>query len=243
MRGAISKDIQFLKVGDIYKKTPYIDYIQCYNSIIKHIIQVNKNYYDFDIFCHCWNYDLENELTTLYNPIKKLFEDNTHYNDQISSLCKDVDDFGGLSQALTIKKVIELKEQYELDNCIEYDIIILYRYDVLLWKDINLSNYINLENNIYVNGHVECNGDFHFIMNNNNSKLFKNLYDSINLGNNYKVHYWIKNYIVNFLKLNLLMDDIIPGVHQEVLRKMYHFVYNWEHCLPLENFYSYKFKI
>jgi hypothetical protein len=220
MRGAISKDIHFLNSGDLYKESKYIDYVKCYDSIVKHIIQPNENDYEFSTFCHCWNVELEEELTKLYNPCKKVFEDNTSYNDEISSLCKTPIDFGGISQALTIKKAIELKEQYEFENCLEYDIVILYRYDVLLWKDIILSNYLYLDKNIYVNGHVDSNGDFRFIMNNNNSNLFKNLYDSIKLGNEHRVHHWIKNYVINYLKIELIMDDITPGVYQEVLRKM-----------------------
>lgn len=83
-----------------------------------------------------------------------------------------------------------------------------------------MDNYKLTENNIFVNGHPDCNGDFHFIMNNNNSVIFKELFDSALKGNNHGEHYWIKNFIVNFCKKKLTMDDIIPGKYQEVIRKI-----------------------
>ena len=106
----------------------------CYNSIKKHIIDPNINRYDFDIFVHCWSYDLENEIIKLYQPKKYLFEDNKVYNDEITKLCKNENDFGGISQALTIKKSIELKEEYEKINNFQYDIVIIYRYDIFYGK-------------------------------------------------------------------------------------------------------------
>ena len=138
MRGAISKQsAAFLKMNDIYNNNSnYVDYVKCYNSIVKHILEPNSANYDFHIFCQCWNTDLEHEINNLYKPRKALFEDNRLYNTIISDLCKNPSDFSGISQTLAMKKAIELKELYEIANNINYDIVILYRYDVLLWKDI-----------------------------------------------------------------------------------------------------------
>jgi hypothetical protein len=151
---------------------------------------------------------------------------------------KFTDDYSGISQALTMKKSIELKEQYELETKIEYDIVILYRYDVLLWKDIHLLNYNNLSQTIYVNAHEESNGDFHFIMNHMNSSKFKYLYDSACNGNKHKLHGWIKNYVTNFMKINLEIDDIYPGKDQEVFRKLQEFSID-KGYLTLEQINSY----
>jgi hypothetical protein len=115
--------------------------------------------------------------------------------------------------------------------------VIVYRYDVLLWKDIVLSNYDLSE--IYVNAHHDSNGDFHFIMNSDNASNFKYLYDSIKLGNHYRMHFWIKNYVNHYMKKNLIMDEIIPGNHQEVIRKIYGFSINAGH-LSMEKFLSYQ---
>jgi len=123
-----------------------------------------------------------------------------------------------------MKKSIELKEAYEKKYNITYDRVILYRYDVLLWKPIHLEQYDY--DKIYVNAHHDSNGDFHFIMNQENARQFKYLYDSIRFGNKCSVHFWIKQYVEKYMKKKLYMDDIIPGVHQEVIRKIYDFSIN-----------------
>lgn len=221
MRGGVSREGYV--TGPLYRNdTPYINYTQCHNSIVRHIINPNKDFYDFDIFCHCWNEDLEEILTTLYSPKMKLFEDNTIYKEEIDSQCETKDDivrytfdYNGISQALSIKKVIELKETYEKLNTFQYDIVILYRYDVFLWKDMDLQNY-NLNSGIYVNAHDNCNGDFHFVMKNIESIYFKNLYKS----SKHLEHYWIKNYITNIVGRELHIDTIVPGKDQEVMKKI-----------------------
>ena len=84
---------------------------------------------------------------------------------------------------------------------------------------MNLSAYTNLDETIYVNAHEDCNGDFHFVMSNQVSAEFKLLFDTIDK-NPYKVHSYIKNYVINFMHKTLLLDTIIPGTYQEVLRKI-----------------------
>jgi hypothetical protein len=236
MRGAVSKkDMTFEKMNELYENNnEYVDYKACYNSIIKHIVEPNLNEYQFDIFCHGWNVDLEKNIVDMYSPVKYLFEDNKKYNDYIKELCVSDRDFGGISQALTMKKSIELKEQYEAEQNFKYDVVILYRYDIFLWKDIILNNYTELKNDsIYVNRHTQISGDgtgdFHFVMNSDVSGLFKNLIDSIQEGNKHVMHHWIKNYIINYIKKPLLMDDIEPGKHQEVIRKIHEFSINIGH--------------
>ena len=214
MRGAIAKKNQFSKINSLYSDGDYVDYKKCYRSIVKHL----KPSHQYDFFLQSWNPELEKELVALYKPVASSFEDNTRYNDEISSLCVKEDDFGGISQALAIKKSIMLKEAYEKKHKITYDLVILYRYDVLLWKNINIEKYDREK--IYVNAHDNSNGDFHFIMNKENANQFKYLYDSIKIGNRHIQHYWIKHYVEKYMKKKLYMDDIIPGIHQEVIRKI-----------------------
>jgi len=224
MRGSVTQKSEHFNY-DIYSNTNYIDYSKCYNSIKRHIIEANSENYEFDIFCHSWAFQLKDELTALYKPKLALFEDNRLYNDDINRYLKnnDKNDFNGISQAITIKKSIELKETYEKLNNISYDYVILYRYDVLLWKDMILTNY-NLENNIYANGYPSS--DFHFIMNNNNSYQFKSIYESLNNGNPHIVHFWIMNYVQKYMNINIEGDDIMPGQHQEVFRKIQEYSIN-----------------
>ena len=224
MIGAVSKSGEaFININELYRKGEYVDYEKCKRSIDKYIINRNLDY-DFDFFCHSWNIDLNNDLDKLYKPRLIHCEDNSKYNDEILNKIKNGGIFSAVSQALSLKKSIELKEQYEKENNINYDIIISYRYDILLWKEIKLENYDLNDNKIYVNGgNNNTNGDFHFIMNNFNSKLFKELYNSTSKNNIPKQHYWIKNYIVTHLHKKLLCDNIKPGKHQEVIRKIKEF--------------------
>jgi len=208
----------------------YVDYKKCYRSILKYIIEPNSDNYEFDFFCHCWSTELESEINNLYSPKMKLFEDNKIYYNDINKVAQNVspsveakdnyENFRVASAALSIKKSIELKEQYESDSNIKYDIVILYRYDVLLWKNMNLQNNNDLDNNIYVDGHSESNGEFYWIMNNIMANTFKNLFNSAELGNNPRAHYWVKNYVINYIKKNIVMDNIIPASHIETFSKI-----------------------
>lgn len=214
LHGAISKiGKRFATQGELYNNNQYVNYTACYNSIIKHIVQANQNYI-FDFFIHCWNPDLQGDIIKLYNPQASLFEDNNLFKDEINQKITNPIDFGGVSRSLSIKKSIELLEQHYQNS--SYDVVIIYRPDVILFKNLNLDNYDT--NNIYCNGND--NGDFHFIMSYDNALLFKNLYHSLQQGNHHRYHWWINNFITNFLHKKLIADDIMPGQHQEVLRKI-----------------------
>jgi hypothetical protein len=213
-----SKHQRFYEKNDLYRNGEYIDYNMVRDSIFKHIVTSNPDF-DFDFFLHGWNLDLENHLRDIYNPKKFLFENNSNYNEVISSVINNGSDFGGVSGGLSLKKSIELKEIYEIESNVVYDYVIIYRYDILLWKDIILHNYY-LNNYIYVNGwDGSCNADFHFIMSNSNSHKFKYLFDSVKLyDNTHKFHHWIKNYTQNIIKCNIIEDSIIAGIDQEHMR-------------------------
>lgn len=224
LRGAISsKNKPHIKNTECVQ-TEYVKFDSCAISIKRHIVEYNSQIADFDFYIHCWNYDLQNELINLYNPIKSQFENNDYYLEEFEQAKKyfrmraPLKTISQMSQALSIKKVIELIEHSEKS----YDQVILYRPDVLLWKDMDLRKY-DIDK-IYVNGHeTKCgnpNGDFHFVMNYENALEFKKLYDSVFTGNSPKPHYWINNYVVNYMKTEMIKDDILPPYHQEVLRKV-----------------------
>lgn len=204
----------------------YVNIQAVANSIKKHIIDVNTDC-QFDFFIHCWNTDLETKLNDLYHPKLSAYENNNLYNDEIIRKCVHPSDYGGISFALSLSKCIDLKIQYEKIHNFTYDIVIVYRPDVLLWKDMILQNY-DL-NAITVNYDPPLNTDFHFIMNSKNADLFRGLYESADSGNKYKVHYWIRNYIQNYLHIPMLHDDIVPGRHQEVFKSLYTISINGRH--------------
>src|SRR5271166_2844745 len=193
LNGAMSKiGGPFNTQNSLYNSNPYVNYNICYNSIKRHIVDANKDCM-LDFFIHSWNIDLKNDLERIYTPKISLFENNTIYNEEISKKCKDYTDFGGISKSLSIQKSIQLLEQYQNIHNITYDVVISYRPDLILIKDMNMSNYDTTK--VSVNKHGECNGDFHFIMNSANISRFKWLYRSLDQGNEYKCHFWIKNYI------------------------------------------------
>ena len=229
----------------IYRESYYIDYHACARSIKKHIFENNYDKYTFDTFIHSWNPDLEHNIVPIYEPKLSSFEDNGRYRAEILSKITDHREFAGLSSALSMKMGIELVKTYEDLHKFKYDLVIIYRPDLMLWKNINLDLYIDGINKdkIFVNGHPDENGDFHFIMNSKNATIFKNLYDSIDLGNKAISHFWIKNYIINYMKKPLLKDEIIPGRHQEVARKLKDFSIRPNHITEKELVSNYYYNL
>jgi hypothetical protein len=221
IRGAVSKVVSnYTYKGSMYtNKNEYVKYESVYKSIKKHIIDANPDY-DIDIFIHSWSVDIKEHLIDLYKPTLSLFEDNNMYSSEIDSKCCSSKDYGGISQALTIQKVLNLKEQAEFFNKYNYDIVILFRPDVLIWTDMIFSSY-DLSY-FYTDGHKGDNtGDMHFVMSSEHSKQFKYLYQSADYGNKHGEHSWIKTYIVNYCKFPMRCDRIVPGLHEEVLRKIH----------------------
>jgi hypothetical protein len=223
LRGAVSrKYAASIKANELYNINSDNDYINIQavaKSINQHIFECNPNI-QCDTFIHSWNTDLEETLNNIYRPIRSLYEDNNIYQDEINFRCQNPSQFSAVSQALTIKRVLQLKEQYERQNKFLYDIVILYRPDVLLWKNMYLNQY-DVNHYLYVNHHPDYNGDFHFIMSSDTAQNFKGLYDSPLIGNapsTFPDHGWIKNYIIQYMKQEMRMDDIIPGKDQEVAR-------------------------
>ena len=220
LRGAMAKiSKRCERAGEIYTDTAeYVKYTSVYKSIMKHIVHANTDY-DVDIFIHSWNVDLQEELVSLYKPTEYVFEDNNKYAEEISSQCVTPTDFSGISQALTIRKVLELKEEYSRANGFEYDIIIVFRPDVLIWKDMIFSRY-DLKNYFYVDGHGDNNGEMYFVMSSDHAALFKDLYLSLKYNNRHRVHSWIKKFIITYCNFSIKDDILIPGKHLEVLRKI-----------------------
>lgn len=212
LKGAVSTTAGVIREY-VKDNNKYVNYSIVKNSINEYVIKPNSSEYNFDFFIHCWNTDLKENLCKLYNPVDHAFEKNEpilrpyeKYKDHAMRQ---------ISQAYAIKCGIELVESTN----IKYDQIIIYRPDVMLWKVMDLAKYN--PSKIYVNAHQQhpSGGDFHFVMNMKNANSFKNLVDSVET-NPPQVHRWIRNYVLNFMKEDLIMDEIVPPLHQEVLRKI-----------------------
>jgi len=242
MYGAVGKkSIQYGKkifnLISLDKEIPYVNFKACYTSIKEHIFDANPGI-TFDVFMHCWSHDLESELVNLYQPKLFLFEENGNYYDEIYNKTQNGKGlFSMTSQILSMKKSLHLKERFEHISSCEYDMVIFYRYDVLLWKDIPLSKYHVGDNSIYVNAHMNKDGDFHFIMNSLNATQFVKLYDHLGVDFVAFAHYTFKMFILNYMQVKLYTDDIIPGYHQEVFRKITHLPNSHLLSMLIQKFY------
>ncbi|NBV29820.1 hypothetical protein EBS02_12560 [bacterium] len=232
---------------NIYAESPYINYLSVEKSIRHHIINYNPDY-KFDTFIHCWNEDLQESLVELYKPKKYLFESNTPYREEIERklfLCgHTASSFGEVSVSLSIKKGIELVESYCEETGNEYDLVIFLRPDYLYWDNMNLKDYD--EDKVYGTQYGPSDGESHYVMNFENMKKFKNLYDSINYINPPLVHKFIAKYIVSFAA-NCYKDKFYTGVDHESVRKLRYNIENetlkeedlYKYGLTLSEIYSY----
>lgn len=231
LKGAISKSSGKSSLPDgVYREGQYVNFVGGANSIKKHIVEANPDC-EFDFFLHSWHPDLGDELVSLYNPTKHLFESNDTYKDKLLKLLADTNSleqfYGQTAMCLSFKKVTELLQSYVEETHKEYDLVIFYRYDVLLWKDMKLSEY--LPEKMYVDADAKCGAiaDFHFVMNYDNAIEFGlNLYDSISIENPPRDHRVVQGFVKNYMNSQLTMDDIVAGEHQEVIRKLMPMVTN-----------------
>lgn len=213
LRGAVSKvkGGHIITSDHIYKDGEYVNYRAVYMSYLIHLIRPNEENYEFDFFIQSWNIDLEDDLSKLYQPKAKVFEDNRKYTKLINR--NIVKSYGNTSQILSITKVLELLKKYISETKQEYDMVVVCRPDVILFKDIDLDWYDPRE--VYVNSNLDrtLKGalDFHFIMNQENAMKFGKIFGS-------KMNF--VNFVEKKMKKKLLVDQIKFGIHQEVLRKI-----------------------
>lgn len=211
LRGAVAKKTtRFPLENQVYATGDYVNYVAVKNSIQRHVIDCNKHAH-FDFFIHCWSFELEDKLVSLYEPKKWKFEDNRQYNDEIRKGLSEPNQFAQLSAVLSMKKVLELVDG-------SYDRIILMRPDVLLWKDMDLTSYE--KSVIYVNRWIDERGDFHFVLGSQHKELFEKMFTSAVGGNLCFGEGWIKKCILDDGRFEFKSDNIRAGVHEEVLRQL-----------------------
>ena len=222
-RGAISKIEGKLKQsGDTNRLDAYVNFACVKNSIQKHIINCNPEC-QFDIFIHNWNEDIKDELIKLYSPKQYLFENNEIYKqliiDKLQYCNTNNQGYPQVSQALSLSKVCSILN----DTPNHYDKIIIYRPDLFLWKDMKMEDY-DVSSKIFVNNYDNGRGDFHFVMNQVNAINFGKMINHISSDLRPLQHEHIHRYIQTVLHINLVMDNIIAGRDQEIVRKLNHIV-------------------
>jgi hypothetical protein len=219
IRGGVAKSCgQLLYPGDIYKPSQYVNYRAVKKSIDKHIINANPGY-EFDIFLHCWSYDIQNELVDLYQPTAYWFEDNNQYTSVINNAIADPKSFACASQTLSTThgcRIIKMHSDYIQK---EYDLVIVYRFDMLLWKDMDLDQ-LDLDY-LYVNNwDYTLYGDFHVIFKGSLLDQFAKIFYTLGPHNPASEHSILTNFVNNHLKCSMRHDDILVVRDQCVIRRL-----------------------
>jgi len=217
----------------------YINFKACAKSIQKNIIEANPDF-QFDVFIQSWNPDLQTELSKIYSPKGVSFENNDKYAPMLhnltvqslknqprttkqivgrhirSSSIEYKKTFAGISQALAMKKGVELINNSS--NSTDYEHVVLFRPDVVLLRAMNLAEY--LDDFVYVNNYADLMGDFHWVFNPQRIELFSHLVDSIDSGNYHQQHYWIRDYFRRHCGNGYVQDNILAGKDEEVMRQV-----------------------
>tara|TARA_A100001011_G_scaffold400690_1_gene517633 strand:+ start:3113 stop:4324 length:1212 start_codon:yes stop_codon:yes gene_type:complete len=107
-----------------------------YAHFKKHVIDANPDI-DFDIFIHCWNKNLEEEIVSMYKPTLYLFENNKKFYEYKEYEYKEVIKKDREQYLLSRQKSIDLCFNYDKDN--SYDFIISTRFDIAYKKNLDLS--------------------------------------------------------------------------------------------------------
>ena len=210
LRGAISKTTGVYSRSVSPTCNDYVNFTCVKKSIDNHIIKPNSNY-DFDFFIHSWNPDLKNELLDLYPSKLSEFENNIEYEDFLTKI-RGTKPYSQCSQLLSISKVCKLLLKFNQT----YDYVIIYRPDVLLWKNLIINENFD---GFIVNNHANLGGDFHICFNFKYLHSFSQLFDAIDQLPS-ESHHMIKYYIQKIINVNMMSDDITPGIDQEVVRKL-----------------------
>ncbi|MBK86640.1 MAG: hypothetical protein CMC86_05530 [Flavobacteriaceae bacterium] len=138
-----------------------------YKYVKKYILDHNP---EIDVFIHCWNTDLEEQIVNLYNPKLSIFEKQKVFKKALN-LKNPIKDFQDLKSYFKLKikeflskdlkksnlkrkhnacsrwysnmKVLKLKKDYEIKNKFTYDHVMITRFDVAFLKPVVFSNYNN----------------------------------------------------------------------------------------------------
>ena len=144
-----------------------LDPALAYKYIKQNILDQNS---EIDIFIHCWNTELEDEIRSLYNPKLAIFEKQKIFP-KATKLKDPINGFGSLKSYFKLKikeflsndfkkykakkkqyacsrwysnqQVINLKKDYEKCKNFTYDYVMITRFDVAFFKPVIFSEYKN----------------------------------------------------------------------------------------------------
>ena len=103
----------------------------------RHIIDKN----DVDVFVHCWDTNLKDDIEQLYQPRKSQYQEQIIFKvpDHVSGDTSRKNNH--YSRWYSNHRVNQLREEYELENEFKYDIVMTTRFDLAWETDIDFSKY------------------------------------------------------------------------------------------------------
>jgi len=122
-----------------------------YEQKFKHLFEQTMEH-DPDVFIHCWDTSLEDEIVELFQPISHIFEEQIQFEDEIAQL--DISRFaksrGNIFKTLSFLHTRDisnnLKKQFEEANGFTYDCVITSRFDVGYHNyGKNKTSYLNFD--------------------------------------------------------------------------------------------------
>lgn len=122
-----------------YYKSEYRVLKKGYDHYKKHIIDIN----DIDVFAHCWDTELEEEINVLYNPKSSVIEKQIIFDIPKHVQGESQRKQNHYSRWFSNMKVNQLCDEYAKSNNIEYDFIITTRFDLAFETNIDFSKYDN----------------------------------------------------------------------------------------------------
>jgi len=106
----------------------------------RHIISKNN----VDVFIHCWDTELEEQVLQLYSPKKHKIEEQIYFDIPSHVKSGDSDNRRAnnhYSRWYSNKIANDLRAEYEKENNFKYDIVMTTRFDLAFEVDIDFSKY------------------------------------------------------------------------------------------------------
>ena len=139
------------KVGNIKGKSGHFDsdprvLYHGHKHYKKHLLDNNKN---VDVFVHCWDGELKEDIMELYNPVVSKFEGQIYFDIPEYVIGDPNRKNNHYSRWYSNMIVNQLRAEYEKRHGIEYDFVMTTRFDLAFETDINFDE---LDNNYFYAG-------------------------------------------------------------------------------------------
>ncbi len=110
----------------------------------RHIIEKN----DLDVFVHCWDVELSDQIELIYNPVSSTYQQQINFDIPHYVRGEDKRKQNHYSRWYSNMQVNKLRKNYENQNNFKYDFVMTTRFDLAWETDVIFSDYN--PNNFYV---------------------------------------------------------------------------------------------